>query len=260
MDYTDNMQREIQALFSEGIAYDNIITQNKNNNKIKITDIAISKIPFVKFPDIPLEESNKLFDLERLLLSISKNENNNEVAITYKLYKELNETEEDRIAIVKGDEHEVDLGADSKTFHLLQSDRLAVINMHNHPNCSNFSLYDISFFLRNDSIKLLILLSNKGELNYILKNKRYNRIENVALFVESFKKICPNAVKGYSIDLEKLSEKDMIKATNMWIKESQKYGIKYEHVLNTEREDYYGKKENNTERTTEIRDEDEWER
>ena len=219
MRYTENMLQEIQDLFAEGIAYENIITQNKNNHKISITDIAISKVPYVKYPDVSIEDCNRLYEFERLLLSISKNKNNNnEVAITYRLYKEPNELESDRFAIVYGDEHEVDLGADTKTFHLLQSDRLAVINMHNHPNCSNFSLYDISFFLRNDSIKLLILLSNKGELNYISKGENYSRIQNVALFINAFKRVSPEAVKDSIIDLKKLSEVDMIYATNIWIK------------------------------------------
>ena len=250
------MTNEIQELFQEGVAYNNLITQNKRNKKIDITDIAISKIPYVKYPDIPIEESNKLYELEKLLLSISKNENNsNEVAITYRLYKEPGETEEDRMAIVYGDEHEVDLGADTKTFHLLQSDMLAVINMHNHPNCSNFSVYDISFFLRNDSVKLLILLSNKGELNYLLKGNDYSRIHNVALFVDVFNTVAPYAVKENQINLKLIGIEDMTKAAIMWIKQAQKYGIKYEHVLQIEGRRNKHEKNSYAKGTTKIRKE-----
>ena len=264
MDYTEGMLKEIQGLFAEGTAYESVIGQNKNDHKIKITDIAISKVPYVNYPDLSSEECSKLHELEVLLLGLSQKENNNnEVAITYRLYKEPNETEEDRIAIVYGDEHEVDLGADTKTFHLLQSERLAVINMHNHPNCSNFSLYDVSFFLRNDSVKLLILLSNKGELNYLSKGEDYSRMHNVALFINAFKTVAPDAVHDTVIDLEKISVSEMTKATNIWIKQAKQYGITYEHVLNSERSvehDCARKEETNPKRTAKTRDFDEWER
>jgi hypothetical protein len=265
MNYTDNMLKEIQDLFTEGSAYESIIGQNKNDRKLLITDIAITKVPYVKYPDVSPDECSKLHELEVLLLGLSQKENNsNEVAITYRLYKEPNETEDDRIAIVYGDEHEVDLGADTKTFHLLQSERLAIINMHNHPNCSNFSLYDISFFLRNDSVKLLILLSNKGELNYLSKSEDYSRMHNVALLLDVFRKVVPNSVQDMVINLKRISTSDMLKATSTWIKEAQHYGIRYEHVLNSERgvecNDESTRKENNTQGTAEVRDEDEWER
>jgi hypothetical protein len=41
MNYTDNILKEIQDLFTEGFAYEKIIGQNKNDRKSLITDIAI---------------------------------------------------------------------------------------------------------------------------------------------------------------------------------------------------------------------------
>lgn len=75
MEYTENMLKEIKDLFEEGIVYENIIKQNKNNHKINITDVAISKIPYAKYPGIITEDCNKLYEFERLLLEKSKNEN-----------------------------------------------------------------------------------------------------------------------------------------------------------------------------------------
>ncbi len=58
----------------------------KCTNKIMITDMAIKKVPFIRYREIPESEYLMLQELAREVLMISKNDNDsNEVALTYSL-------------------------------------------------------------------------------------------------------------------------------------------------------------------------------
>ena len=76
---------------------------------------------------------------------------------------------------VKGDLHEVNVMADTDSYHIINSsDKVAVVNLHNHPCCEGFSLNDTTFFLQNPSIKLMVLVSNKGKVSFMEKNERFD--------------------------------------------------------------------------------------
>ena len=182
----------------------------------------------------------KLYELEKLLLALSKeNNDSNEIAITYRLYREPEEEEIDRISIVYGSDKEVELGADTKTYHLLCSKMMAVIVMHNHPACTGLSLYDIAFFMNNPSVLLLIMVTNKGELHYIQKNDNYISAHLARLYLKSCADVCPVSVDEKNrIHFGKMTSEEMYEAAKLWLKNSQRYGIEFKHVLGNERKEY----------------------
>ena len=59
---------------------------NKKDHKIDITEVAINKVKIIKFEEIPKEEHIIISNLAKMVLEISKDNNNsNEVSITYKM-------------------------------------------------------------------------------------------------------------------------------------------------------------------------------
>ena len=67
---------------------------NKKNHKIDITDVAINKVKLIKFEEIPEEEHLIISNLAKMVLEISKeNNNSNEVSITYKIGTNIKDLE-----------------------------------------------------------------------------------------------------------------------------------------------------------------------
>lgn len=59
---------------------------NKRDTKVGITDIAIDRVPFIRYREIPEEHYETLQLLAKEVLRISRNENEgNEIAIAYDL-------------------------------------------------------------------------------------------------------------------------------------------------------------------------------
>lgn len=225
----------------------NGLEQLNKLKKIDITDVAIEKIPFVFYPGISEIDSEILFNLERYLLSCSKEMNDsNEVAITYTLEKGKYKDLAERYSLVMGGKHSVDLSADTKTMHFLQnSEPLALINIHNHPSCTTFSIDDITLLLRNQSIKLLILLSNKGDLQYLHKKPNYSHQACADALMNSFKRFTPALKKPEDIRTISFEPKQLFKIANDWLHSINKCGIDFRRVQHDEREknDYENDKE-----------------
>ena len=121
---------------------------NKKNHKIDITDVAINKVKLIKFEEIPEEEHLIISNLAKMVLEISKeNNNSNEVSITYKMGTNIEELESS-IGVQFGNEYEVDPLGNTTSYHLIKGqNECIVVLLHNHPSLSSFSLDDIYFFL-----------------------------------------------------------------------------------------------------------------
>ena len=137
---------------------------------------AISKVPFVKYREIPEDQYETLQFLAKTVLRISRDENNcNEVAIAYDLdspQKEL--TGEKYIAWAKGDEYSVEPMSDTETNHVIVSAKgCVVVIMHNHPNLSKISLEDVMFLFRVSTVKMIVAVTNRGGIGYIVKTDEY---------------------------------------------------------------------------------------
>ena len=149
---------------------------NKRDHKVPITDIAISKVPYVKYREIPEDQYETLQLLAKEVLRIARDENDgNEVAIAYDLegpQKELNG--EMYLAWAKGDEYSVEPMSDTETNHVIVSAKdCVVVILHNHPNLSKISLEDVMFLLRLPTVKMVVAVSNKGAIGYIVKTSKY---------------------------------------------------------------------------------------
>ena len=57
-----------------------------------------------------------------------------------------------------------------------------VIVLHNHPSLSAFSLTDIQFLLRYESVKMMVVVTNLGNISYLVKTMKYNYEKAVMLF------------------------------------------------------------------------------
>ena len=165
---------------------------SKNRNqKVMITDEAINKVPFVKYREIPEKEYGFIQKLAKEVLLVAKNENDsNEVALTYSLeYEDLISKGQEYIGIVLGDEHSVDPCMNTVSNHLIKSSLdCVVIVLHNHPSLSKFSLEDIQFFLRNATVKMMIVVTNLGSVSYLVKKENVDTRKAIEIYNSSVSK------------------------------------------------------------------------
>lgn len=164
MDNEENMLSDLEA--------------TKRDHKVEITDIAISKVPYVKYREIPEDQYETLHSLAKAVLKISRDENDcNEVAIAYDLdgpQKELDG--EEYLAWAKGDEYSVEPMSDTETNHVIVSAKgCVVVILHNHPNLSKISLEDVMFMLRLSTVKMVVAVTNRGAIGYIVKTGDYEK-------------------------------------------------------------------------------------
>jgi ABC-type maltose transport system permease subunit len=157
----------------------------KRDHKIMITDEAIEKVPLVKYREIPESEYQMLQDLAKKVLIVSKNYNeSNEVALTYSLdYQNLIAEGKEYMGVTLGDEHSVDPCMNTVSNHLiLASFECVVIVLHNHPSLSKFSLEDVQFFIRNKNIKMMVVVTNLGNVSYLVKKDNYDLRKTIELY------------------------------------------------------------------------------
>lgn len=170
------------------------------DHKVLITDIAIDKVPRIKYREIPEKENEVIYELARQVLLLSKEENDsNEVAITYRMNIDETEDDDEYIGVSFGTEHEVDPLEDTTSYHLIMSKRdCVVVSLHNHPSLSDISIVDMRFFIEYDSVKLLVIITNLGNISYIVKSSRYNKKEAISLYNEAVSKNNEaSGLKGY---------------------------------------------------------------
>jgi hypothetical protein len=166
------------------------LEQNKRDHKVEITDVAISKVPYVKYRSIPESHYAVLQELAKEVLRVSRDENDcNEVAITYNLDSpELAIKGGKFIAVVKGDEHSVDPLASTDANHISVSARgCVVVITHNHPSLSKISLEDAFYLLIHEAIRMIVAVTNRGSISYLVKTDDYNHLESRKLLREAIR-------------------------------------------------------------------------
>ena len=190
---------------------------NKKDHKIDITDVAINKVGKIEFEEIPKEEHLIISNLAKMVLEISKeNNNSNEVSITYKMGTDIRDLESS-IGVQFGNEYEVDPLGNTTSYHIIKGqNECIVILLHNHPSLSSFSLDDIYFFLSYHTIKMMVLVSNKGDIHYMVKNDKYDIDKNMLLLNKA----------GNEYNKSK-SLKKKFEAINIFLKKCKKNGIIY---------------------------------
>ena len=173
------------ALGEDKIFMNEFEMAKKRDHKIMITDEAIEKVPLIKYKEIPESEYLMLRELAKEVLTVSKNDNDsNEVALTYSLnYRDLIAEGKDFMGVALGDEHSVDPCMSTVAYHLIKASfACVVIVLHNHPSLSKFSLEDVRFFLSNGTVKMMVVITNLGNISYLVKKERYDRKKAIEIF------------------------------------------------------------------------------
>ena len=153
------------------------LSSNKRDHKVEITDVAISKVPLVKYKCIPEEHYKPLQEIAKMVLETARDENDcNEVVYTYSLNGiDLRNEDGEYLAVALGDEHSVAPESDTDTFHLLrEAGDCVLVFVHNHPSLSKVSLQDVSYLLRYETLKMIVVVTNRGSINYIVKTEKYD--------------------------------------------------------------------------------------
>ena len=93
-----------------------------------------------------------------------------------------------------------------------------VIVLHNHPSLSAFSLPDIQFLLRYETVKMMVVVTNLGSVSYLVKNRKYDFEKAVILLNEA-------------VDLNNKAKniKDLQDAADYFLKNFYNVGINYEN-------------------------------
>ena len=156
----------------------------KRTHKIVITDIAIEKVPLIKYREIPESEYLMLQELAKEVLMVSKNDNDSNEALTYSLdYRNLIAEGKEFMGVALGDEHSVDPCMNTVAYHLITTSiQCVVIVLHNHPSLSKFSLEDVKFFLSNGSVKMMVVVTNLGNISYLVKKENYSRKKAIEIY------------------------------------------------------------------------------
>ncbi len=162
----------------------------KRTEKVYITDIAIQKVPYVKYKNLSEEQNHIMRQLARDVLALAREYNNsNEVAITCDIGAD---SPLEEYGISYGTEHGVQITSDTLSNHILTSaDSVSVVILHNHPSTQTFSLEDIRFFLVYSTVKIISVVTNQGTVHYLYKDEKYDFYKAFALF----KGIAAKAVK-----------------------------------------------------------------
>lgn len=137
----------------------------KHDLKVNITPQAIEKVPLVNIPTLSdVENRNIQLMHKKLLEDAMKNNHSNEVA--YILSK-------NGVSKIYGTENTVDFAKSHETELLLKlSPERSLDVLHNHPKGSTFSLEDIDFFVRTNSVRSLTIVTNQGKVMYLIKTKK----------------------------------------------------------------------------------------
>ena len=151
---------------AHGLELKDVLKQaRKHDLKVNITPQAIEKVPLVNIPTLSdVENRNIQLMHKQLLEDAMKNNNSNEVA--YILSK-------NEVYKVYGTENTVDFAKSHETDLLLKlSPERSLDVLHNHPKGSTFSMEDIDFFVRTNSVRSLTIVTNQGKVMYLIKTKK----------------------------------------------------------------------------------------
>lgn len=213
------------------------LCQNHNEKRI-ITDISISKIPYVAYPDLDVQQCLVVHELAEYLLTLAKSANNSdEIAITCNI--DENKTILDGLPKVLGNsgicfgtKNETDIFSDTNSMSIInRATSVAIVSLHNHPSCGTFSVQDISIFLFQSTVKLMIVIGNNGELYYMSKDsEKFNYRKAIDYLKEASRIISPDIYQQKFI-----SYREMRDIADLFLKNCGFFGIEYRHVLGTNR-------------------------
>ena len=141
----------------------------KRDHKIMITDIAISKVPYVKVPGLPRAVCEAIKQEHKNILRIAQQENDSNEVLSVWNYAE------NRRVYVLGSEGYVNPSSSPEAYGIFTtSGKNELCYLHNHPSTQKFSLADIMEFIRYAQIGLMSVVTNQGEVYILYKGEKYS--------------------------------------------------------------------------------------
>ena len=199
--------------------------------KYIITDEAINRIPYIKFPGFTEEQCLRIQQLEKMLLNIARLKNNsNEAVLTYRLDGDSFSNATERIAVAYGNEERVDVFSDEKTKRLFETSKeLMIISIHNHPNDTFYSFNDLLFFYKHDEIRLFNVVTNTGNISSLSRNDLYLKNEAFTYLIDLLKNNVPNFTESAFNAIKISREHRMIAYAVMkkWLNNIESFGLNY---------------------------------
>lgn len=139
--------------------------QQKNRNRpIKITNVAISKVPLTKLEGFSEEENLFIQEQHKLLLTVAKDRNDSkEVGILVDIVCW-------NAWMILGETNEVETKSNPKAYKAMKESRKnTMLFMHNHPSTATFSGTDFKTFCLNDSLYIMTVVGNDGSVRILTK-------------------------------------------------------------------------------------------
>lgn len=137
--------------------------------KVNITEQAISKVKMVRVPGLSEIESRNIQIKHKELLNDSmRNNNSDETMYILKGSYQVS---------IYGNRVSVNPNISTDAVFLLNSSPNRSLDvLHNHPGLSSFSMNDLNFFMSNQSVRTLTIVTNQGKVMYITKTDVYNHL------------------------------------------------------------------------------------
>lgn len=181
-----------QLKFSSGrIILAENFEQKKRNRPIKITDIAISKVPKMELSGFSKKENIFMQEQHKRLLSISKEENySKEVGILVDIINW-------DTWVILGEANEIETRSNPGAYKAMKgSMKNTMLFMHNHPSTGTFSGTDFKTFCLNDSLYIMTVVGNDGNdgnVRTLTKLNGFNSGEALAYY----SRLATQKFKGY---------------------------------------------------------------
>ena len=143
--------------------------QKRRNRPIKITQIAIDKVPLAHIDGFTEEEDLFIQNMhKRLLLTSMKLNDSNEVGIMVDIIEWMTWT-------ILGDSNEVETRKNPDAYIALKGNRKnTLIFIHNHPSTGTFSGVDFKTFCSNESLYAMTVVGNDGSVYTLVKSPTFN--------------------------------------------------------------------------------------
>lgn len=151
--------------------------QKTRNKFIKITDIAISKVPRTQLVGFTNEENRFIQEQHKILLAISKQDNNSEeVGILVDIIHW-----ETWVIMGKGNVIETKDNPDAY-ISLKGYPKNTLLFMHNHPSTGTFSGEDFKTFCLNPSLFIITVVGNDGNVRILEKQMGFSASEALSYY------------------------------------------------------------------------------
>lgn len=179
--------------------------QKKRNRPIKITDIAISKVPRIELSGFSEDENLFMQEQHKRLLSISKEKNDSkEVGILVDIVHW-------QTWVILGEANEIETKTNPEAYKAMKSSRKnTMMFMHNHPSTGTFSGTDFKTFCLNDSLYIMTVVGNDGNVRTLTKLNGFDGREALIYYSDlatrKYKSYCNNGTMAMRELLKNSSE------------------------------------------------------